>query len=132
MTALNFKAQFAPLVESGQKRQTIRRAGKHKAPKVGEELQLYTGQRTNQCRLLGTGICTLVKRVIITPNDSSVAVQDFGEQSWRYLESNAISNLAKADGFAHLAVFFDFFYESNREKDVSSFHGYIIRWELKP
>jgi len=56
MPAYNFKKQFAPVVESGQKRQTIRQTarGAHR----GAIAYLYTGQRTSSCRKLGEGTIT--------------------------------------------------------------------------
>ena len=58
MPALNFQARFAPLVESGEKRQTIRACRKDgRDPKVGDTLYLYTGQRTKACRKLGEAVC---------------------------------------------------------------------------
>ena len=53
MPSLNFQAQFAPLVESGAKRTTIRalrRDGRN--PKRGDPLYMFTGQRTRSCRRL--------------------------------------------------------------------------------
>lgn len=51
---INFKQQFAEMVESGEKRQTIRRERKgHRQIGKGDHLKLYTGLRTKQCRLLG-------------------------------------------------------------------------------
>ena len=63
MPAYNFQKQFAPLVESGQKRQTIRAIGKRRHARPGESLQLYTGQRTKACRKL------------ISPDPECVSVQ---------------------------------------------------------
>ncbi len=62
MPALNFMKSMAPLVESGAKRQTIRRPGRFK---VGDTIQLYTGQRTKACRKLGKAICTSVVPIVI-------------------------------------------------------------------
>lgn len=62
MAALNFHARFAPLVESGKKKNTIRRT---RRAKPGDILYLYTGQRTKACRKLGEGICTDVTEVTI-------------------------------------------------------------------
>jgi hypothetical protein len=131
MTALNFKAQFAPLVESGQKRQTIRRAGRSKPPTVGEELQLYTGQRTKQCRLLGTGICIHVQPCVIKPEAKKVLFSGEYSWDWREAQSNEIYYLAHADGFVSTKDFFNFFAESNREHGVDKFVGNIIKWELQ-
>ena len=61
MPLLGFKKQFAPLVEEGQKRQTIRakrRDGRN--PHAGETLFLYTGLRTKSCRKLGISGCKSV------------------------------------------------------------------------
>jgi hypothetical protein len=52
MPAYNFQKQFAPLVQSGEKRQTIRTLGKRSHAQPGNKLQLYTGMRTKQCRKL--------------------------------------------------------------------------------
>jgi hypothetical protein len=52
MAIIGFQKQFAALVESGEKRQTIRRKGK-RVYKVGDRLTAYTGLRTKVCRKLG-------------------------------------------------------------------------------
>ena len=53
MPALNFQAQFAPLVESGEKRQTIRAYRKDgRDPTPGCKLYFFTGMRTKACRPL--------------------------------------------------------------------------------
>lgn len=44
MPAYNFQERFAGAVESGQKRQTIRKTDKGAQP--GSKAYLYTGQRT--------------------------------------------------------------------------------------
>ena len=58
MAALNFQKRFAEAVETGEKRQTIRRrrADGHD-PKAGDPLYLYTGMRTKACRKLATVRC---------------------------------------------------------------------------
>jgi hypothetical protein len=66
MPALNFRPQFADLVSSGQKTQTIRQV--RKCPiKVGDTLWLYTGMRTKQCRLLADAVVTDVQGIQIIP-----------------------------------------------------------------
>lgn len=66
MVAFNFMPQFAPLVASGTKTQTIRQTAR---AKPGDRLQLYTGQRTKACRKLvdPDPVCTLVDYVGIRP-----------------------------------------------------------------
>ncbi|WP_150213004.1 hypothetical protein [Candidatus Tokpelaia sp.] len=65
MVVYNFKEQFADLVASGEKCQTIRRLGKRSHARAGDRLQLYTGQRTKSCRKLGEAICTSVTPIKI-------------------------------------------------------------------
>ena len=63
MVAFNFQSRFADAVESGEKRQTIRLKARCKP---GDTLQLYVGQRSKRCRLLGLGCCTDVRSCAIT------------------------------------------------------------------
>ena len=71
MSALNFQKQFAPLVKSGKKRQTIRAIRKHPI-KVGERLYLFTGMRTKACRNLRTAICRKVCAMEMTANSIKI------------------------------------------------------------
>lgn len=67
MPALNFEAQFADAVESGEKRQTVRTARKDGRPhaKVGDKIRLYTGLGTPRCRLLAEATVTRTTAVRI-------------------------------------------------------------------
>ncbi len=64
MPAYNFKKRFAEMVRVGDKTQTIR--PKRKRPtKEGDDLYLYTGMRTKQCRKLLEARCVLVQDIEI-------------------------------------------------------------------
>jgi hypothetical protein len=64
MPALNFMARFAAAVESGEKRQTIRKRRKDgRDPKPGDTLYFYTGMRTKKCRKLGEARCKSVSDI---------------------------------------------------------------------
>ena len=67
MPALNFLPRFAEAVELGHKLQTIRapRADGRPHCKVGDWLKLYTGQRTEDCRLLGEARVTRIAKIRI-------------------------------------------------------------------
>lgn len=52
MVAYNFQNEFTPSIEAGTKQSTIRPDGKRRHAQAGEELQLYTGMRSPDCRLL--------------------------------------------------------------------------------
>ncbi|MCA1971589.1 MAG: hypothetical protein LDL44_02025 [Caenispirillum sp.] len=52
MVAYNFQARFAAAVEPGEKAITIRTIGRRRHARIGERLQLCTGQRTRAWRKL--------------------------------------------------------------------------------
>ena len=52
MVAYSFQPEFSTPIETGRKESTIRPKGKRRHARVGEELQLYTGMRTRNCRQL--------------------------------------------------------------------------------
>jgi hypothetical protein len=91
MVALNFQPRFADLVEVRTKRQTIRRSDR---VKVGDRLQLYTGQRTAACRKLvdDDPVCVAVTYCKLCP--SGILLGDMR------LGRGMFDAFARADGFA--------------------------------
>lgn len=117
MVALNFKAEFVPLIVSGAKRQTIRQT---RRAKPGDLLQLYTGQRTSDCRKLidPDPVCVLVDYVSIRPTYLTL-----GDTRKHSGDSNAF---ARRDGFtsyAEMVAWFAKIYGS------PYFQGYVHVWE---
>lgn len=127
MVAFNFQKQFAEDVESGKKRHTIRARGKRREPIVGEELQLYTGMRTKQCRLLKRTVCKLVEVIEIRSHRRHVLIGTPSGDSYQFnrLTDGAIETLALSDGFNSVDAFFDFFKTSPGDY----FNGFLIHWE---
>ena len=119
MPALNFKAQFAPAVEAGQKLQTIRLQRKRPI-KAGDTLHLFTGQRTKACRRLGITRCESAEPIEIHPGHISV--------SGCVLSVTEREELARADGFDNLSRFYDFFIEQYG----IPFSGALIKWSAQP
>lgn len=119
MVAINFQAEFAPDIRAGRKTQTIRRTARCKA---GDELQLYTGQRTKACELLGTAKCAIVEPITIA--DDYIAVGYFR------LPSSDADHIAKVDGFKGVEQLRDWF----RSRYGSlPFGGFRIFWtDFKP
>lgn len=64
MVAYSFRAHFEAPIRAGTKAQTIR-ADRARHARAGEELQLYTGMRTQHCRLIGRAICMAVSPICI-------------------------------------------------------------------
>ena len=113
MVAFNFQAQFAPDIRAGIKTQTIRKNARCKA---GDTLQLYTGQRTRQCSLIGTATCAICEPITIA--------EDYISVGYFRLPSGDAAHIAKIDGFASLAAMRDWF----REKYGLPFSGYRVMW----
>ncbi len=125
MIAINFKAKFADLVATGKKTQTIRRTNRFK---VGDTLQLYTGQRTKACRKLGEALVTHICKVIISEDwietSSSAETIDFGAEDTQ----EVLDNLAQDDGFKDFEEMKAFFVAQYGDLP---FEGYLIQWKLK-
>ena len=121
MAILNYQKRFAPLVEKGKKRQTIR--AKRKYPiRAGETLYHYTGLKTKSARLLKKSICIYVADITIDLDiDNRVEIVINGNMPLSYKEKET---LAKKDGFSNVNEMFNFF----RDIYGLPFHGQIIRW----
>ena len=116
MVAYNFQPRFAPLVESGTKTQTIRAVGKRRHASPGDALQLYTGMRTKQCRLLLNATCLSTQKIEITFGGAV-----YLDNQW--LHPCYIYPLALADGFKSEDEFYEFFIKK------AAFEGVLIKWE---
>ena len=118
MPALNFQKRFAPDVELGKKRQSIRacrRDGRN--PRQGQTLYLYTGQRTRGCRKLREDICKSSEIITIDENYIYVA--------GHILTDKECLQMAIADGFPDVQEFRAFF---DRPPEGLPFTGYLIKW----
>ena len=120
MPAYNFQKQFAPLVESGLKRQTIRAKGKRRHACPGEALQLYTGQRTPACRKLlnPDPICTEAQDFVIDESDNIPRIYINGERQ------NDNDLIARQDGFENYEQMLAWFSKTHG----LPFHGVLIKW----
>lgn len=117
MVAFNFEARFAPAIERNEKTITIRKQGLRRRPRIGEELQLYTGQRTKACRLLRLAICSSVVDISIKRrNPITCDVKLDGA----YLSRHQLEDLIRADGFATGPEFFNY--------HGDDFDGYVVGW----
>lgn len=94
MPTLNFQARFADSVESGAKRQTIRKLGKRRW-KAGDIAYLHTGQRLKhgdpRKRFLGVSVITQVHEFII--DGPTMYIDDI------QLTQQQMIDLARDDGF---------------------------------
>lgn len=120
---IGFQARFAQLVESGEKRQTIR-ALRHdgKAPRIGETLHLYAGLRTKGARKLGEAVCTETYAIRIAVGDTFGFGVIYVDIDGDWLTD--VEDLAARDGFATFAEMISWFETTHG----LPFEGYVIRW----
>lgn len=119
MVAFNFKKQFADLAEDDIKWQTIREELKTKGPRVfpGQQMQLYTGQRTKACRKLRPDVTCVETLDFVVTSTGEVEC----ELQFCSLDVN-LPELALLDGFQTVNDFLDFF--------KPGFTGFLYRWEV--
>lgn len=115
MVAYNFMGRFADDVASGRKRQTIRPTGARRHAKAGDAVQLYTGQRTADCRKLADGVC--VRSTYCAIREDSVTLGNHPRVD--------LDEFARMDGFADFDAMKDFF----RDQYGLPFIGTLIQWE---
>lgn len=117
MVAFNFDPRFAGPVEQRVKRQTIRQT---RRAKVGDRIQLYTGQRTPECRKLTADdpICTRVTYVAIRASGITLGDVEGLPRDW--------DEFARLDGFADYASMLNWF---QQRYGSGEFVGYLHQWE---
>ncbi len=121
MPAYNFSPEFANDVEHRRKRSTIRLSDK--GAKVGDTVYLYTGQRTKECRLLGTSVLIDLTRFALFENSIFFDA--------RYYSSTPILNLiARSDGFTDFEEMKNWFKAKYKIQslDKAPFSGYLHVW----
>ena len=122
MATIKFNDQFAPLVTSGQKRQTIR---KPKSPpiKAGDTLDLCNSYNKKADKeILLQVICKSVVPITIE-NQHTINLNGFRMRTSRY--GSQFEDLAKDDGFENWAEMFRWF--NDRYKLPMKFD--LIKWD---
>ncbi|WP_333822833.1 hypothetical protein [Pinisolibacter sp.] len=139
MVAYSFNPRFEAPILSGAKSGTIRAIGRRRHARPGETLQLYVGQRTQHCRLLGKAFCSSVDPIRITVihwlGQPSLRTVYFGRQGEIFSHSIggriALDDFARGDGFTDSAEMARFWWTTHRELIVDSeilFDGVWVRW----
>lgn len=131
MVAFNFKPEFVPKIESGEKKQTIRRSQRCNP---GDDVQLYTGQRTKKCRKIKDSTCTKIVNVAIGEQEirgkNTRFIQTEHNGSFMQLiegitcEKEELDKFAVMDGFENSEKMFDFF----KNQYGLPFQGVIHVW----
>lgn len=125
MVAFNFNPRFEVAIREGWKTQTIRRGRKGRNVRPGDELQLFVGQRTPDCRMICPAVrCTDVMAIqihfakdggidrIVTDGVPVMNLDDF----------------ATRDGFTDSDDMAAFWRASYGPQEL--FHGLVIEWAM--
>jgi hypothetical protein len=134
MVAYSFQRRFAEPILDGRKGGTIRAArkwrygpgpsaeiGGHAYP--GRELQLYTGMRTKQCRLIARKTCVAVEPITLNFVSFGVGYIICGARCLR--RQTELDAFAAFDGFQSFTEMAEFWAETHA---ADKFHGWHIRW----
>lgn len=123
MPAFNFQKRFAPMVESGEKSQTIRARRKDgRNPQVGQTAYLNFGMRTKACRKLRKGLITSVEPITIERNGNFIEITVGVEPLGHYEKVE----LSRADGFENFREMLDWFEKTHG----LPFYGFLIKWRV--
>ena len=117
MTAINFMPQFEKPILDGTKIHTLRNTAR---AKVGDKLQLYTGQRTKACRLIKEVVCTATIRV-------KFEIDCFNMFPW-ILDREGLEIFARNDGFDDYSKMLDWFCDNKKQP----WAGCVIAWGDAP
>ena len=139
MVAYSFKRFFAPQIVLGSKSQTVR-ANRKRHARPGEELQLFQGMRTRNCRkIIDDPTCRAVSPIVLT-FDSAGTGMDWIEIAGTSLDAAEMEEFARKDGFdpAHVDLGGETalenlvrFWTSEHGKLVQ-FEGVLIEWAPSP
>lgn len=139
MVSYSFRPRFVAPIQAGTKRQTIRavRTGRSRHARPGEELQLYTGMRTRQCKLIGKAICKMVTPISIHIPEGMIkltapegtcfdGVAPQGMVTQLILQRQQLDDFAALDGFRDWSDMREFWMDTH---DADEFEGVMITWE---
>ncbi len=124
MVAYSFKKRFAEPILAGSKSQTIR-APRRRHARPGEQLQLYTGMRTKQCKLIARSECVGVDDVELWFDSPTIIVNG---QRWGISKATrpTFDDFARRDGFSDWDDMRAFWRAEH--PNAERFTGVLIRW----
>lgn len=111
------------------KRQTIRAVGKRRHALPGEAVQLYTGMRTQICRMIGVARCKEVRDIVLTFREPcTVAIGSASlQQRHAYYFGDELNEFARRDGFAGWPDMVAFWRSEHGHAEI--FFGVLVEWE---
>jgi hypothetical protein len=123
VTAYSFKPMFAPRILDGTKRQTIR-ADRKRHARPGEQMQLYTGMRTKQCKLITRVTCESVQPIRLSFSGRGGSAIIAGGTGLEIIEN--LEEFARSDGFENWIAMRNFWWHEHGA--FNGFEGVLITW----
>jgi hypothetical protein len=128
MVAYSFKRQFIEPILDGRKGGTIRASRKHGHARPGEELQLYFGMRTRQCRLITRHKCASTKPIYLCFGRAGlIAFPQVTSSPEVLTDSYSLNQFARFDGFTDFAEMASF-WEAQGAREFSGWHICWLPW----
>lgn len=128
MVAYSFHKMFAEPIIQKRKTHTIRahRTGRSRHARRGDKLQIFTGLRTPQTRLLGNAECVDADPIMLVLRlDGEVS---FPSGVYDVFNGPGLNVFARSDGFQDWEGLLAF-WRKNHPK-VTSFDGIMIEWGM--
>ncbi|OLS23268.1 MAG: hypothetical protein HeimC3_26090 [Candidatus Heimdallarchaeota archaeon LC_3] len=130
MVAINFTV-FIDKIRNGTKKQTIRKWNSDRVKQMRDKkiLQLYTGMRTKECKLLEEVELEEILQLLIKPNDQwlfDLEIYYYLKHKWVTLSPEDELELIKLDGFENRDSFFNWF---NKRYNLKTDLFAVIRWK---
>jgi hypothetical protein len=114
---------IAPAIELPQpKTQTIRAVGKRRHARTAETLQLYCGQRSSSCFLIGVAQCRSVESIELWLKNNAIDVKIDRLR----MKAAKIDEFIRADGLKDVADMLDFW--KTKHPGVEHFKGFLVKW----
>lgn len=130
MVAYSFQQRFAQPIIDGTKLQTIRAHGKRRHARPGEALQLFTGMRMKQCKLIREAKCIEVANIRLELGMDPAVRETFGsawgDAHWVARGIKELNKFAQSDGFENWREIEAFWRAEHGA--IESFNGVVIRW----
>lgn len=126
MVAYSFERRFAQPILLGIKTHTIRAFGKRRHVEPGGAMQLYSEQRTRNCRRLLETQCLAVLPISICVSGSVGRITRIACEGSTLLDPLMLDLFAVADGFANSADMSAFWLATH---GPGVFKGVLIQWE---
>lgn len=119
----NFSGQFAPAVQSGEKRQTFRRERLNgKRPQPGDTFKGYSGLRTHRAKLLVEAPVVQCRGARLDVRERTLVIDGHN------LSERERQEFARHDGFPDFDTALKWFADTHIQHEIE---GFLVEWDYE-